>query len=143
MSDDGRTSIAKSGGTLMPQPVVHFEVVGKDPARLRSYFGELFGWEFEVPSPVAQEVSESESYGFLNTITSEEGTGIPGGVGGGSHYDSHAVFYVGVPDVGAALQRAEDLGGTRVMGPATSPNGLVVGHFRDPEGTLIGVAGVA
>ena len=61
MSDDGRTSVAKPGGTLMPQPVVHFEVVGKDPARLRNYFGELFGWEFEVPSPVAQEVSESES----------------------------------------------------------------------------------
>jgi hypothetical protein len=30
-----------------------------------------------------------------------------------------------------------------VMGPATSPSGLVVGHFTDPEGTLIGVAGVA
>ena len=27
----------------MPQPVVHFEVIGKDPARLRNYFGELFG----------------------------------------------------------------------------------------------------
>jgi hypothetical protein len=31
----------------------------------------------------------------------------------------------------------------RVMGPATSPNGLVVGHLTDPEGTLIGVAGGA
>jgi hypothetical protein len=30
-----------------------------------------------------------------------------------------------------------------VMGPATSPNGLVIGHFTDPEGTLIGVAGTA
>jgi hypothetical protein len=27
------------------------------------------------------------------------------------------------------------------MGPATSPSGLVVGHFTDPEGNLIGVAG--
>ena len=45
-------------------------------------------------------------------------------------------------DVEAALRRAESLGGIRVMGPATSPNGLVVGHFTDPEGTLIGVAGV-
>jgi len=27
----------------MPQPVVHFEVIGKDPTRLRKYFGELFG----------------------------------------------------------------------------------------------------
>ncbi len=127
----------------MSQPVVHFEVVGKDPTRLRQYFGELFGWEFSVPSPVAREVSEPESYGFLDLVTTEDGTGIRGGVGGGPGYESHAVFYVGVPDVGAALQRAEELGGTRVMGPVTSPNGLVVGHFTDPEGTLIGVAGPA
>jgi predicted enzyme related to lactoylglutathione lyase len=127
----------------MSQPVVHFEIVGNDPTRLRKYFSELFGWEFDVPSPVAPEVSEPESYGFLNLVTSEDGTGIPGGVGGGPGYESHAVFYVGVPDVEAALLRAEELGGTRVMGPATSPNGLVVGHFTDPEGTLMGVAGVA
>jgi uncharacterized protein len=127
----------------MSQPVVHFEVVGQDPIRLRKYFGELFGWQFDVPSPVAREVSAPDNYGFLNLITAEDGAGIPGGVGGGPEYESHAVFYVGVPDVEAALQRAEELGGIRVMGPATSPNGLVVGHFTDPEGTLIGVAGVA
>jgi predicted enzyme related to lactoylglutathione lyase len=127
----------------MSQPVVHFEIVGKDPTRLRTYFGELFGWQFEVPSTVAEEVSAPDSYGFLNLITSEEGVGIPGGVGGGTSYESHAVFYVGVRDVEVALQRAEELGGTRVMGPARSPNGLVVGHFKDPEGTLIGVAGAA
>ena len=126
----------------MPQPVVHFEVIGKDPARLRKYFGELFGWEFAVPSPVSQEVSEPANYGFLDLVTSEDGTGIRGGVGGGAGFASHAVFYVGVPNVEAALQRAEELGGSRVMGPATSPNGLVVGHFKDPEGTLMGVAGV-
>lgn len=127
----------------MPQPVVHFEVIGKDPDRLRKYFGDLFGWEFETPSPVAPEVSAADSYGFLDLVTSEEGVGIRGGVGGGPRYQSHAVFYVGVPNVEAALQRAERLGGKRIMGPATSPSGLVVGHFTDPEGTLIGVAGVA
>ncbi len=125
----------------MPQPVVHFEIIGTDPARLRQYFGDLFGWRFDLPSPVAPEVSAPGSYGFVNLITSEDGAGIPGGVGGGPDHVSHALFYVGVPDVEAALQRAEELGGTRVMGPATSPNGLVVGHFTDPEGTLIGVAG--
>jgi predicted enzyme related to lactoylglutathione lyase len=127
----------------MAQPVVHFEIVGKDPARLRDYFAQLFGWSFAVPSPVAKEVSAPNEYGFLDLITADDGTGIRGGVGGGPDYQSHAVFYVGVPDVGAALQHAEHLGGTRVMGPVTSPNGLVVGHFRDPEGTLIGVAGPA
>ena len=125
----------------MSQPVVHFEIIGKDPERLRTYFGELFGWEFDTPSPVAREVSEPGRYGFLDLVTSDDGAGIRGGVGGGPGYVSHALFYVGVPDVEAALQRAESLGGTREMGPVTSPNGLVVGHFKDPEGTLIGVAG--
>jgi len=49
-------------------------------------------WEFEIPSPVAQEVSEPESYGFLNTITSEDGSSIPDSIGGGSSDESHAVF---------------------------------------------------
>ena len=125
----------------MPHPVVHFEVIGQDPARLRQFFGQLFGWEFDTPSPVAREVSEPENYGFVDLVTAIDGTGIRGGVGGGAAYESHSLFYIAVPDVEAALQRAEELGGTRTMGPATSPRGLVVGQFTDPEGTLIGVAG--
>jgi len=92
---------------------------------------------------VAREISEQGSYGFLDLVSSPDGTGIRGGIGGGPGYESHGVFYVGVADVEAALQQAESLGGTRVMGPAISTSGLVVGHFRDPEGTLIGVAGPA
>jgi predicted enzyme related to lactoylglutathione lyase len=127
----------------MGQPVVHFEIIGKDPAKLRSYFGELFGWEFDTSSPVAEAVSTPDDYGFVSRATTSEGTGIPGGVGGGSRYDSHVLFYVGVPDVEAALQKAESLGGKRRMGPERAPTGLVVGHFFDPEGNLIGVAGPA
>lgn len=124
----------------MSHPVVHFEVIGKDPDRLRAYFGELFGWQFDTPSPVAPEVSEPDSYGFLDLVAAD-GTGIRGGVGGGAAHEPHALFYVGVADVETALRQAERLGGSRVMGPATSPNGLVVGHFTDPEGNLLGVAG--
>ncbi len=57
-----------------------------------------------------------------------------------SGYASRASFYVGVPDVEAALQRAESLGGTRQMGPDRAPTGLIVGHFTDPAGNLIGLA---
>lgn len=126
---------------MAQQPVVHFEIVGKDPSALRGYFGALFGWEFDTPSPVADEVSDADQYGFLELLTGEDGSGIRGGIGGGPDRHPQALFYVGVPDVEAALRRAEELGGTRTMGPATSPNGLVVGQFRDPEGNLVGVAG--
>jgi predicted enzyme related to lactoylglutathione lyase len=54
---------------------------------------------------------------FVNRMTTDDGTGIPGGVGGGARYQSHVLFYVGVPDVEAALRRAESLGGKRRMGP--------------------------
>ena len=33
----------------MAQSVVHFEVMGKDPQKLRDYFGQLFGWKFSDP----------------------------------------------------------------------------------------------
>ena len=72
-----------------------------------------------------------------------DGIGIPGGVGGGPGYATHTIFYVSVPDVETALRQAEHLGGTRRWGPEQSPSGLVIGHFTDPEGNLIGVAGPA
>jgi predicted enzyme related to lactoylglutathione lyase len=127
----------------MGDPVVHFEVIGEGPEQLRNYYGKLFGWEFDLSSPVAEAVSEPRNYGFVERITASDGTGIAGGVGGGPGYQSRAIFYVGVPDVEAALQKAESLGGRRRMGPVQAPTGLVVGHFTDPEGNLIGVAGTA
>jgi uncharacterized protein len=121
----------------MGNPVVHFEISGKDPEKLRQYYAQLFDWDFDTDSPVAPSVSEAGNYGFASIDNS-----IPGGIGGGVGYPTQSTFYVGVEDVAAALANAEKLGGTRVMGPEGNPSGsLVVAHFRDPEGNLIGLAG--
>ena len=126
----------------MGRPVVHFEIIGTDPQQLRGYYADLFGWTFDVSGEVAEEISGPNDYGFTDGNTMSDGTGIPGGVGGGDGYVNRAMFYVAVPDVEDALQQAERLGGTRRMGPATSPAGLVIGHFTDPEGNWVGVAGI-
>ena len=123
----------------MGQPVVHFEIIGRDPAKLRSYYGELFGWEFQTGKAATEAVSEPGNYGFVDG--SRTGNGINGGVGGGVGYEGRVLFYVGVPNVEAALRKAESLGGKRRMGPEGTPGTLVVGQFTDPEGHLIGVAG--
>lgn len=125
----------------MGHPVVHFEIIGSDPARLRSYYGELFGWEFTQSDAVTEAVSRPGDYGFVDGSANGDGQGINGGVGGGAGYQRRVLFYIGVPDVEAALQEAERLGGTRVLGPEGTPGALVVGRFTDPEGNLIGVAG--
>lgn len=128
----------------MGKPVVHFEVIGSDPQRLRSYYSRLFDWEFDTSGPVADSISKQGEYGYINPTQGSDTAGIPGGVGGGHDHSPHVVFYVGVPDVGAALQDAENLGGSRVMGPQRAPGGdLVVAQFTDPEGNLIGLAGPA
>lgn len=121
----------------MAHPVVHFEIIGADPARLRDYYGSLFGWQFDLSHDAAPAVSAPGSYGFT-----QPPAGIPGGVGGGPGYAARTLFYVGVPDVEAALQQAERLGGKRLMGPEPESGGeLAVGQFIDPEGNVIGVAG--
>jgi uncharacterized protein len=129
--------------TSVGQPVVHFEIIGTDPAKLRSYYAELFGWEFDTGDAATDAVSQAGNYGFVDGSTTGAGSGINGGVGGGAGYERRVLFYVGVPDVEAALQTAERLGGTRVMGPEGTPGTLVVGQFTDPEGNLIGVAGTS
>jgi predicted enzyme related to lactoylglutathione lyase len=53
-------------------------------------------------------------------------------------YEGHITFYVEVPDVGAALEQAESLGGTRVMRPETILPDITLGQFKDPEGNVVG-----
>jgi predicted enzyme related to lactoylglutathione lyase len=118
----------------MGQPVVHFEVVGSDAKKLQSYYSELFGWEIDSNNPM--------NYGLVSREAnlSPEGIGIGGGIGAGPEgYAGHVTFYVGVPDVEAALAKAESLGGSRVMGPETVMDMVELGLFNDPEGHLVGV----
>ena len=119
----------------MGQAVVHFEVVGKDGDKLRQYYADLFGWEIDADNPM--------KYGMVDAKTnktSDGSTGIGGGVGQGPDgYEGHVTFYIAVPDVEEALQKAESLGGTRVMGPEEIMGMVTLGQFKDPEGHLIGV----
>jgi uncharacterized protein len=118
----------------MGQPVVHFEIIGKDGPKLQSYYAELFGWEIDADNPMKYGIVAREAN------VSAEGVGIGGGVGTGPEgYDGHVTFYVQVPDVEAALAQAESLGGTRMMGPDEVMEGLVIGLFNDPEGHTIGL----
>src|SRR5918994_4454840 len=103
----------------MGQPVVHFEIIGRDPATLRRYYGKLFGWTFDTGDASTEAVSEPGNYGFVNGIST--GDGINGGVGGGDGFEPHVVFYVTVPNGQGALEKAGSPGGERPLGPQSPP----------------------
>jgi uncharacterized protein len=118
----------------MGQPVVHFEITGKDGEKLQSYYSDLFGWEIDANNEM--------KYGSISREgnTNADGVGIGGGIATGPEgYGGHVTFYVEVPDVEETLSNAESKGGTRMMGPEEVMEGLVIGLFTDPEGHVIGV----
>ena len=116
----------------MGNPVVWFEVMGKDGAKLRSFYGDLFGWSYEDV--------EGMDYGMVQGASAENMPSIPGGIGtapqGAPNYQT---FYVGVDDIPAALDRAESLGGTKLVEPMDLPMGGKIAIFSDPEGNMIGL----
>jgi predicted enzyme related to lactoylglutathione lyase len=118
----------------MGRAVTHFEIIGKDGKKLQQYYSELFGWDIDANNPM--------QYGIISREgnTNAEGAGIGGGVGAGPEgYAGHVTVYVEVPDVEAALAKAERLGGSRLMGPDKVMEDLEIGQFADPEGHVIGV----
>jgi uncharacterized protein len=117
----------------MGQAVVHFEVFGKDGERLQGFYSDLFGWEINSDNPM--------NYGLVprEGNSNADGVGIGGGIGAGPEGQSYVTFYVEVDDVEAGLQRAESLGGSRVMGPMDVMDQVTIGLFNDPEGHMVGL----
>jgi len=113
----------------MSHPVVWFEVMGKDGARLQRFYTDLFGWKIDASSPM--------KYGLVEAT---EGRGIPGGVGQlGDQPWPKTTFYVSTADIGASLAQAGKLGGRTVMPRTELPGGTILGFFADPEGNTVGL----
>jgi predicted enzyme related to lactoylglutathione lyase len=118
----------------MGQPVVHFEITGQDGPKLQAFYGQLFDWDVDANNEFGYGIVQREGN------TTDEGIGIGGGISRGPEgYPGHVTVYVQVPDVEAALAKAESLGATRMMGPDDVMENLTIGLFTDPEGHVIGV----
>ncbi|MGI8921578.1 MAG: VOC family protein [Solirubrobacteraceae bacterium] len=126
--------MAARNGVTTGQPVVHFEVMGKDGAALQSFYSDLFDWKIESDNPMNDGIVQRDG-----NVT-PEGAGIGGGIGVAPEgYSGHVTFYIEVPDVKAALAKAESLGGSRMMGPDKVMERIEIGLFNDPEGHTVGV----
>lgn len=115
----------------MKNPVLWFEVVGKDGETLRKFYSDLFGWKIEG-------ATGDMDYGL---VTATNG-GIGGGVGesqdGGA---GHVTFFVEVDDPQAYLSKAEKLGGKTLVPPTEIPSyNLTFAYFLDPQGHVIGLS---
>ncbi len=107
-----------------PRPVVHFEITGRDPELLRSFYRELFSWDIG-DGPIMQ-------------ISPGIGGPEPGPGGHIRQSSSPAVsLYVQVRDLQESLDAAERLGGAVTMQPFDVPGGPTIAGINDPEGNAV------
>jgi hypothetical protein len=115
----------------MGQPVVHFEIQGRDRAALARFYAQLFDWKTSDVSEMPYTMVETGGEGGINGGIGETPEGAPGGV----------TFYVNSDDVAGSLARAAELGGRAVAGPLDMPGGRKWALFADPEGHVVGLFG--
>lgn len=109
----------------MPNPIVHFEVLGNNADALSRFYGDTFEWEMQSVMP---------TYSMARP-----GEGIDGGVGAAPEGPGHVTFYVQVEDLEAALAKIAANGGSTVQPPMDVPGGPSIALFADPEGHVVGL----
>jgi predicted enzyme related to lactoylglutathione lyase len=107
-------------GSHTANAVVHVDIAGPDEGPLRRFYADLLGWRVEPQGP---------GYALVTT---------PGGLRGAIVEQERAAVVLGVavPDLGAALERAEHLGAAVVM-PPTDNGWVTKAQLRDPAGNLL------
>ena len=111
----------------MPNPVMWWEVYGKNGKQLQQYYANLFGWHVEDNS--------SMSYGMVDTHTDK---GANGGIAE-SDKGAQVMIYVEVDDLQAYLDKAVKMGGKVITPVTVIPDQVTFAQFSDPAGNIIGL----
>lgn len=115
----------------MGNPVVHFEIGGKDVEKLIEFYGTVFAWDI-IPLGdelhIADPGSDKGIQGHLFQATEETDSA------------NNVIIYVEVDNIQACLSQVENLGGQILIPPQEIPgNASHFAMFRDPSGNKIGL----
>ena len=121
-------------------PVVHFEMGGEDPARMRKFYESVFGWQAQQLGP------EMGNYIIVTTTETDEKRMVktPGAINGGffkkTKPDQVPRITISVDDIYASMKAVEKAGG-KVLGgmkgdgePDDIPGVGLYTTFIDTEG---------
>ncbi|HEY2686922.1 MAG TPA: VOC family protein, partial [Streptosporangiaceae bacterium] len=97
----------------MGQPVAFFEVVSTDAPRAQKFYAELFGWQVAADPAMG-------GYALVDTGAGDDAIG--GGIGPAeTPAEAGVKIYMRVDDLDSYLDRAEKLGGQRLVPPTDLP----------------------
>jgi len=111
------------------QPVMQWQILAKEPAKLAEFYTRLFAWDINTNNAL--------NYRMIDTGSER---GINGGIWPAPP-EGHAMvsLYVEVDDVDAYLTKATKLGGKVVIPPQKLPDGDEMAVILDVEGIPVGL----
>ncbi|HEX9711329.1 MAG TPA: VOC family protein [Actinomycetota bacterium] len=112
-------------------PIAWFEINGGDYEEQKRFYADLFGWTYqEMDNPAF-------SYAMIGT---QAEYGCAGAISVSKEDDRRGItLWAEVPDLGAYLVRANELGAQTALEPTQTPGGPEVAMFVDPQGNAFGM----
>jgi predicted enzyme related to lactoylglutathione lyase len=118
----------------MGRPVVHWELMSKDPAGVSAFYAKLFGWKVTHHPESNYRIVETGAKGAM--------PGINGGIVKPDRegpWPGNMLFYILVDDLGAYREKIVAAGGRIHVEEQEVPGMGWLSLFTDPEGRMNGL----
>jgi predicted enzyme related to lactoylglutathione lyase len=115
----------------MGNPVVHWELMSKDPAQIAAFYEQLFGWKIQHRPELNYRIVETGGQG-----------GINGGIMKPEHegpWPGNMTIYILVDDLAAYRRRILAAGGKILIEEQQVPGMGALSLFTDPDGRMMGL----
>ena len=115
----------------MGNPVMHFEIAGRDGESLSEFYCAAFGWNSSPGPSGVYELDPAAEHGIMGHIlpTTDD---MPS--------SNYVTVYIQVDDLQASLEKVENLGGKICVPPQVIPGDVgSFAMFLDPSGNCVGL----
>jgi predicted enzyme related to lactoylglutathione lyase len=115
----------------MGNPVVHWELLSKDPAKVSAFYEQLFGWKIQHRPELNYRIVETGGEVGINggIVRPEQEGPWPGNM----------TVYIAVDDLAAYRRRIVAAGGKILIEEQAVPGMGAFSLFTDPDGRMMGL----
>ncbi|HKQ24665.1 MAG TPA: VOC family protein [Burkholderiales bacterium] len=115
----------------MGSPVVHWEMMSKDPAKVSTFYEKTFGWKIQHVPEINYRIVETGNEGGINGgIVKPEREGP---------WPGNMTLYINVNDLAAYRKKVVAAGGKIHVEEQEVPGMGAFSLFTDPEGRMMGL----
>lgn len=114
----------------MGNPVVHWELMSKEPEKVAAFYAGIFGWKVQHRPELNYRIVDTEGSGINGGIVKPERDGP---------WPGNMLIYIAVDDLAAYRQKVVAAGGTVHVEEQQVPGLGSFALFTDPEGRMMGL----